>query len=419
MAAPPIRPHLNVRQRNPPVQSGVVDVAQVPAPLFGAPVPGQARSIFHASPIPASAENRERGMTAGLPLVDSRGRACSLQVRGGRPVVTAFCHSFRAADGATRALRAELRGLGASLVLCTPDEITLIDPDDDLEPLAPAGDVPGAGGARALATAFGVAVDPTRDWCLSVFLCDGDGRPTWSWRSRTPITDEAEVLIAAVGRAATVRAKSWQDLPPGPQGSQAPGQKADQGLSRRQMMGLSAGAALALAFADADATAAVAASGPPSGDQQMVTLDVNGTAHQMVIEPRVSLLDALREHLGLTGTKKGCDHGQCGACTVLVDDRRIVSCLTLAIMNQGAKITTIEGLARGPDLHPMQAAFLQHDAFQCGYCTPGQIVSAVGLLREGTAHSADDVREQMSGNICRCGAYPNIVAAIEHVRKGS
>ena len=149
----------------------------------------------------------------------------------------------------------------------------------------------------------------------------------------------------------------------------------------------------------------------------LVKLDVNGKAHTLQLEARVTLLDALRERLGLTGTKKGCDHGQCGACTVLVDGRRVLSCLTLAIMHQGAKVTTIEGLADGDELHPMQAAFLEHDGFQCGYCTPGQIMSAVGLLAEGHARSADDVREQMSGNICRCGAYPNILAAIEQVRR--
>jgi xanthine dehydrogenase YagT iron-sulfur-binding subunit len=143
-----------------------------------------------------------------------------------------------------------------------------------------------------------------------------------------------------------------------------------------------------------------------------VTLDVNGRSHALQIEPRVTLLDALRERLALTGTKKGCDQGTCGACTVLVDGRRVNACLTLAIMTQGKKITTIEGLARGDELHPVQAAFLEHDGFQCGYCTPGQIVSAVALLGEKRPLDEASVREWMSGNVCRCGAYPNIVAAV-------
>jgi xanthine dehydrogenase YagT iron-sulfur-binding subunit len=134
-------------------------------------------------------------------------------------------------------------------------------------------------------------------------------------------------------------------------------------------------------------------------------------------EPRVSLLDALRENLDLTGSKKGCDHGQCGACTVLVDGRRINSCLTLAVMNQGKEITTVEGLANGEDLHPLQAAFIEHDGFQCGYCTPGQLMSGVACLKEGHAKTDADIREWMSGNLCRCGAYPNIVAAIRQVEK--
>jgi xanthine dehydrogenase YagT iron-sulfur-binding subunit len=141
-------------------------------------------------------------------------------------------------------------------------------------------------------------------------------------------------------------------------------------------------------------------------------LEVNGIKHDLNVEPRVTLLDLLREQLGLTGTKKGCDHGQCGACTVHVNGRRVNSCLTLAIMQQGKKVTTIEGLAKGDELHPMQEAFIKHDGFQCGYCTPGQIMSAVACVREGHANSEDEIREFMSGNICRCGAYPNIVKAI-------
>jgi len=147
-------------------------------------------------------------------------------------------------------------------------------------------------------------------------------------------------------------------------------------------------------------------------DKISIALIVNGVETSLRVAPWTTLLDALRDHLDLTGTKKGCDHGQCGACTVLVDGRRINSCLTLAIMKDGAKVTTIEGLAAGDALHPLQQAFIEHDAFQCGYCTSGQICSAAGLIAEGKAKSADEIRELMSGNICRCGAYPNIVAAI-------
>jgi xanthine dehydrogenase YagT iron-sulfur-binding subunit len=143
-----------------------------------------------------------------------------------------------------------------------------------------------------------------------------------------------------------------------------------------------------------------------------VTLNVNGQDRTLTIAPWTTLLDALRDRLHLTGAKKGCDHGQCGACTVLVDGRRVNSCLTLAVMKDGAKVVTVEGLAADDALHPLQQAFIDHDAFQCGYCTPGQICSAVGLIAEGRAETAEEIRELMSGNICRCGAYPNIVGAI-------
>jgi xanthine dehydrogenase YagT iron-sulfur-binding subunit len=143
-----------------------------------------------------------------------------------------------------------------------------------------------------------------------------------------------------------------------------------------------------------------------------ITITVNSELHRVAVDARTTLLDALRDRLHLTGTKKGCNLGQCGACTVLLDGRRIVSCLTLAVMCKGKSVMTIEGLADGAGLHPVQEAFVEHDAFQCGYCTPGQIMSAVGAIQEGRAGSDDEVREQMSGNICRCGAYTNIVAAV-------
>jgi len=166
-----------------------------------------------------------------------------------------------------------------------------------------------------------------------------------------------------------------------------------------------------------DSSAPLEATSAPTMSTVQVTAIVNGTLAHLTVDPRVTLLDALRERLHLTGSKKGCDHGQCGACTVHIEGRRVLSCLTLAATINGKRVTTIEGLAAGGELHPMQQAFIEHDAFQCGYCTSGQIMSAVALLEEDCGANDDDVRERMSGNICRCGAYPGIVAAVQSVRK--
>ena len=191
-------------------------------------------------------------------------------------------------------------------------------------------------------------------------------------------------------------------------------------LSRRTfMMSTAATAAVPLAagfpvaaqtpLARTAASAARLADTPPS---LPMVLRVNGTEHRLNLDPRTALLDALREHMGLVGSKKGCDHGQCGACTVLLDGERVLSCLTLAAQAQGRSVTTIEGLAAADTLHPMQQAFIDNDAFQCGYCTPGQILSAVACVHEGRAGNDAEIREYMSGNLCRCAAYPNIVAAV-------
>ena len=200
-------------------------------------------------------------------------------------------------------------------------------------------------------------------------------------------------------------------------------------ISRRGLLQAGAASAAVPALAAAPATAAPAAAAS-AGTPVPVTLNVNGRTHRLAVDTRTTLLDTLREHLHLTGTKKGCDHGQCGACTVMVDGRRINSCLTLAVMHEGATVTTIEGLGQPGNLHPMQAAFVKHDGYQCGYCTPGQICSAVGVLQEieqgNPSHvsgditarpllSAAELRERMSGNICRCGAYANILDAIQEV----
>jgi xanthine dehydrogenase YagT iron-sulfur-binding subunit len=186
------------------------------------------------------------------------------------------------------------------------------------------------------------------------------------------------------------------------------------GFDRRSFIAGAAGAAVVpLAARAAGSAADMPAAVQDPSLPVAVTLRVNGSDKALTIDPRTTLLDALREHIGLTGSKKGCDHGQCGACTVLIDGRRVVSCLTLALAPQGQQILTIEGLAKGDALHPMQQAFIDQDAFQCGYCTPGQILSAVACVTEGHAGNDDDIREYMSGNICRCAAYPNIVAAVK------
>jgi xanthine dehydrogenase YagT iron-sulfur-binding subunit len=177
-----------------------------------------------------------------------------------------------------------------------------------------------------------------------------------------------------------------------------------------------AGAGLTLAPLLSGAEEILPEAPPASVEVSAVSLSVNGQQRSLSIDSRTTLLDLLRENLQMAGTKKGCDHGQCGACAVLVNGRRINSCLTFAAMCEGAQVTTIEGLAKGDALHPMQEAFIKHDAFQCGYCTPGQICSAVGLVNEGHAKTDADIRELMSGNICRCGAYQNILEAIKEVR---
>jgi xanthine dehydrogenase YagT iron-sulfur-binding subunit len=196
--------------------------------------------------------------------------------------------------------------------------------------------------------------------------------------------------------------------------SDKPSSPTSSGFNRRAFIAAAAGTAVATPLTAR--AAAAAASSDAARDPELprdVTLKVNGRNQPLSLDARTTLLDALREHIGLTGGKKGCDHGQCGACTVMIDGRRVLSCLTLAMVAQGHDIVTIEGLADGNRLHPMQQAFIDQDAFQCGYCTPGQIMSAIACVKEGHAGSEEDIREYMSGNICRCAAYPNIVAAIK------
>jgi xanthine dehydrogenase YagT iron-sulfur-binding subunit len=188
--------------------------------------------------------------------------------------------------------------------------------------------------------------------------------------------------------------------------------EASLGATRREMLLTSLAAAFLSAIAGCARPQAALDRRKPAASTRAITLEVNGRAYPIDVDPRSTLLDALRDHVGLTGTKKGCDRGECGACTVHIDGKRACSCLTLAVMHEGRSITTIEGLAREGELHPVQAAFIDQDAFQCGYCTSGQIMSAVACIAEGHAGSPREVREWMSGNLCRCSAYPNIVAAV-------
>lgn len=205
--------------------------------------------------------------------------------------------------------------------------------------------------------------------------------------------------------------KSNHDAPLGKGGSSSGDEGSQRGLSRRSILQMAGGAA-SLAAAPAAAAQPASSDGPATAPTARIRLVVNGSARELEVDPRQSVLDVLRETLDLTGTKKGCNQGACGACTVLINGRRVTSCLTLAVMHDGAEITTIEGLARGDELHPLQAAFIEHDGFQCGFCTPGQIMSGVACIAEGHATSPEQIQFWMSGNICRCAAYPGIVAAV-------
>jgi xanthine dehydrogenase YagT iron-sulfur-binding subunit len=343
-------------------------------------------------------------------ITDRHGRAVMPEAFDGQAVILAFfdaCGWERAPEGAISALRAELRGLGAVAMIVSREGIWCFRPDDDLELCVRAEDLDDAR-LDALRQRFRVKRD-----AQAFFIIDGDSKlrlaRKWPASGRAP---SIEMLASALSVAG-------QKLVSEPV-------KLARAVSRRELVLSSLLAAFALALLDAcggkEEARSPAAPGPaaapvPEGAQEMdVTLNVNGEARRLRLEPRVSLLDALRERCGLTGTKKGCDHGQCGACTVLVDERRVNACLTLAVMVEGKKITTIEALAHGEELHPMQASFVAHDALQCGYCTPGQIMSAIGMLGEGHATTDDEVREEMSGNICRCGAHSNIIAAIQVAR---
>jgi xanthine dehydrogenase YagT iron-sulfur-binding subunit len=323
-------------------------------------------------------------------------RTLSSSEARGRPWVLAFVRRW--APGAdTRAIRAQLRGLGAMLFIVSDTGVWSFRPDDELE--LSAGPSPRLRREIAeLARRCGVG---RRD--DGVVVVDGDGIVQFAHAADTELTATLADALDAAGR-------ELLGLPPRP------------GMTRRDWAVMSLISGFGLVMFAGCRTGPVARPAPPpveakAGSEVDIVLRINGQDRRLRVDPRVSLLDALRERLGLTGTRKGCDHGQCGACTVLRDGHAVNACLTLAVTAEGAEITTIEGLARGDKLHPLQAAFIEHDAFQCGFCTSGQIMSAVALLREGRAKTDDEVRQQMSGNICRCGAYPNIIAAIQAARK--
>jgi xanthine dehydrogenase YagT iron-sulfur-binding subunit len=330
-------------------------------------------------------------------------------VRDSQPRVLAFAHAWSPVDeppAALRAIRAQLRGLGAELHVLSPRGAWSVRADDPIEPIAT--DVAEA------AVQYGVA--PGHD---AVFVIDGRGirfahRPAEPLgQGGAPVVDRLADALAIAGEAMHRRAGRPSAH--------------DRVLFTRREWSVSClvvgctTAFLAACKQQDDHRAAPKPTTKPAPASDIpamlaITLQINGQARKLTVDPRASLLDTLRETVGLTGTKKGCDAGQCGACTVLVDGKRTLGCLSLAVMAQGKAITTIEGLAAHGELHPMQQAFIDHDGLQCGYCTPGQIVSAVALVRENRATTDAEIREQMSGNICRCGAYPNIVAAIQAAR---
>jgi xanthine dehydrogenase YagT iron-sulfur-binding subunit len=337
------------------------------------------------------------------------------QVPRGEPRVLAFSRdgSFErdaaAAPGALDAIRAQLRGLGAELIVLSPAGAWSLGADDPVEPLPH--------GADAVDVATAAALYSVGDGEDAVFVIDSRGVVRFVHRS----AQRTRPLCAALAEALAVagRAQHTRD---------AQGARQRVLFTRREwtVTCLVVGCATTFLASCKEQSHKQAERRPARVDDTPgtvdVTLTINGVAKRLTIDSRASLLDTLRERLGLTGTKKGCDMGQCGACTVLLGGKRVTSCLTLAVMAQGRDITTIEGLAKDGVLHPMQRAFIENDGLQCGYCTPGQIMSAVGLLSEGHAQGAQamsdaEVREQMSGNICRCGAYPNIIAAIQAARR--
>jgi xanthine dehydrogenase YagT iron-sulfur-binding subunit len=346
------------------------------------------------------------GRAIPLAITLRNGRALSLGAPAGEPLVLALfarAGSIVAGEETLDRIRAELRGLGAELIIVGRDGIWCFRPDDEFELLATAEDMTDTELVKIFA-AYGLRVGTgNEEGEVAVYVFDEKRRMRFEQRGSGADLDDLARALGDGARAFYAASRPWA-------------------LSRRELLVSALVASFTLALVDGCAkpklpAVATSAPGKETAGEVDVVLDVNGARHRLRVEPRGTLLDVLRERLGLTGTKKGCDQGQCGACTVLVDGRRINSCLTLAVMVDSQKIVTIEGLAEGDRLHPVQQAFIGEDAFQCGFCTPGQIMSAVGLLREKRGTSPAEIREQMSGNICRCGAYPNIVTAIQNAAK--
>lgn len=350
---------------------------------------------------------RDSGViTAPLASSEARGRPWVLAfARRWRspfdPIAGAIAGNTPAADhSAARrdaAIRAQLRGLGAILFIVSDTGVWSFRPDDDIELAARPSDRL-RHEISELRARCGVRAGDD-----AVFVIDEAGIVRFAQSPSAELTQTLAVALDAAGRERL-------------------GLPARPGITRRDLAiaSLVAGFGLVLLSNCHSKPATPAAPGPgapPATTTIDITLRINRKEHRLHIDARASLLDVLREQLSLTGTRKGCDHGQCGACTVLRDGHAVNACLTLAAAAEGAELTTIEGLARGEQLHPLQSAFIAHDAFQCGYCTSGQIMAGVALLTEGRAKTDEQVRLHMSGNICRCGAYPNIVAAIQAARK--
>lgn len=321
----------------------------------------------------------------------------------GQPLVLVFARDWGAPSvRVLEGIRAELRGLGAALIVLGERSLFSFRPDDELDVVEPPEHW--HAGRTGLLESLGLEREAIAENRLILCLLDGAGRVRFR-RAVEEAREVPEALLAALHEAGKNAAR---------------GVERGALLSRREVVVISLTAALGAMLSEGckreAPPPAVKAPRPAANRELLVRLRVNGKAHELMLEPRVSLLDALRERLGMTGTKKGCDHGQCGACTVLLEGSRVNACLILAVMAQRKEVTTIEGLAAGEQLHALQQAFVTEDALQCGYCTPGQIMSAAGLLKENRARTDDEVREHMSGNICRCGAYTNIVKAIQSAR---